>query len=510
MAEYSQDNYGNYYRDGEQISSSEYHHAKAQYDAQSASNIKNLLIAAAAIAFIYVLVVWTVTIVVCILIFFPVIIALIKGLISLIETVSYHRGGRSLFKVFWKIDFYTISNLFNNYPAISVIFFPVVIWLFFWLILAGNLYIIPAVVLFAAFIIISFPLCILIWLFELAFLRKGKSQDMVSEVSASGKADAAEAVCAHSSQGNALLAEQYSLFPGGNDSFSFNWIFWSAAIAAAFAISFFYSFILADKLDLTSSFDRFEYTIGLFDGISTNYYVFFNHLIFLEYTGILLLLLWFALTPVCALLIAATECAYIYNVSVKKLNVPSIMEYVEKNTSYPVCRYVSSKRNSGVFKVPYIVAFVGKYVDPLCYLNEKDYKKNKIGFGSFDIVSYEKQLLKEQKVRQSSQAREKALKQGKEIETKEKSLKKENEKINKNNAAQPASGTANLSLSEKLSAIKTKLNSEGYKVSADGRIVQCRGYCNDRGKDKPLTVLAFEKEYQVYLDEIFNKRRKTA
>ena len=79
MAEYSQDNYGNYYRDGEQISSSEYHHAKAQYDAQSASNIKNLLIAAAAIAFIYVLVVWTVTIVVCILIFFPVIIALIKG-----------------------------------------------------------------------------------------------------------------------------------------------------------------------------------------------------------------------------------------------------------------------------------------------------------------------------------------------------------------------------------------------------------------------------------------------
>ena len=208
----------------------------------------------------------------------------------------------SLFKVFWKIDFYTISNLFNNYPAISVIFFPVVIWLFFWLILAGNLYIIPAVVLFAAFIIISFPLCILIWLFELAFLRKGKSQDMVSEVSASGKADAAEAVCAHSSQGNALLAEQYSLFPGGNDSFSFNWIFWSAAIAAAFAISFFYSFILADKLDLTSSFDRFEYTIGLFDGISTNYYVFFNHLIFLEYTGILLLLLWFALTTLCALL----------------------------------------------------------------------------------------------------------------------------------------------------------------------------------------------------------------
>lgn len=43
-----------------------------------------------------------------------------------------------------------------------------------------------------------------------------------------------------------------------------------------------------------------------------------------------------------------------------------------------------------------------------------------------------------------------------------------------------------------------------------GRIVQCRGYCNDRGKDKPLTVLAFEKEYQAYLDEIFSKRRKTA
>ena len=89
------DNYYCLIRDGEQISSSEYHHAKAQYDAQSASNIKNLLIAAAAIAFIYVLVVWTVTIVVCILIFFPVIIALIKGLISLIETVSYHRGGRN-------------------------------------------------------------------------------------------------------------------------------------------------------------------------------------------------------------------------------------------------------------------------------------------------------------------------------------------------------------------------------------------------------------------------------
>ncbi len=48
------------------------------------------------------------------------------------------------------------------------------------------------------------------------------------------------------------------------------------------------------------------------------------------------------------------------------------------------------------------------------------------------------------------------------------------------------------------------------EVSADGRIVQCRGYCNDRGKDKPLTVLAFEKEYQAYLDGIFNKRRKSA
>lgn len=48
------------------------------------------------------------------------------------------------------------------------------------------------------------------------------------------------------------------------------------------------------------------------------------------------------------------------------------------------------------------------------------------------------------------------------------------------------------------------------EVSTDGRIVQCRGYCNDRGKDKPLTVLAFEKEYQAYLDGIFSKRRKSA
>lgn len=49
------------------------------------------------------------------------------------------------------------------------------------------------------------------------------------------------------------------------------------------------------------------------------------------------------------------------------------------------------------------------------------------------------------------------------------------------------------------------------EVSTEGQIVQCRGYCNDRGRDKPAEVLEFERIYQQYLDEIFgNKRRKTA
>jgi len=49
------------------------------------------------------------------------------------------------------------------------------------------------------------------------------------------------------------------------------------------------------------------------------------------------------------------------------------------------------------------------------------------------------------------------------------------------------------------------------EVSTKGRIVQCRGYCNDFGRDKPAEVLEFERIYQQYLDEIFgNKRRKTA
>ena len=50
------------------------------------------------------------------------------------------------------------------------------------------------------------------------------------------------------------------------------------------------------------------------------------------------------------------------------------------------------------------------------------------------------------------------------------------------------------------------------EVSTDGKIVQCRGWRNDRCRDKPAEVLGFERIYQEHLDEVFGRktRRETA
>ncbi len=47
------------------------------------------------------------------------------------------------------------------------------------------------------------------------------------------------------------------------------------------------------------------------------------------------------------------------------------------------------------------------------------------------------------------------------------------------------------------------------EVSTDGRIVQCRGYKNNRANNpKPQEISDFEKEYQQYLDVLFGKKTK--
>lgn len=52
------------------------------------------------------------------------------------------------------------------------------------------------------------------------------------------------------------------------------------------------------------------------------------------------------------------------------------------------------------------------------------------------------------------------------------------------------------------------------EVSAKGRIIQCRGYANNTvlrgGSLKPQVIREFEREYQEYLDTVFEKERKTA
>ena len=45
------------------------------------------------------------------------------------------------------------------------------------------------------------------------------------------------------------------------------------------------------------------------------------------------------------------------------------------------------------------------------------------------------------------------------------------------------------------------------EVGTDYRIVQCRGYRNDRFSEKPETVITFEKQYQEYLKELQNVER---
>ncbi len=47
------------------------------------------------------------------------------------------------------------------------------------------------------------------------------------------------------------------------------------------------------------------------------------------------------------------------------------------------------------------------------------------------------------------------------------------------------------------------------EVSTDGRIVQCRGYKNNKANNpKPQEIIDFEKEYQIYLDKLFGKKIK--
>lgn len=47
------------------------------------------------------------------------------------------------------------------------------------------------------------------------------------------------------------------------------------------------------------------------------------------------------------------------------------------------------------------------------------------------------------------------------------------------------------------------------EISTEGRIVQCRGYKNNRANNpKPQDIIDFEKEYQQYLDELFGKKIK--
>lgn len=47
------------------------------------------------------------------------------------------------------------------------------------------------------------------------------------------------------------------------------------------------------------------------------------------------------------------------------------------------------------------------------------------------------------------------------------------------------------------------------EVSTDGRIVQCRGYKNNKANNpKPQEIIDFEKEYQIYLDKLFGRKIK--
>lgn len=47
------------------------------------------------------------------------------------------------------------------------------------------------------------------------------------------------------------------------------------------------------------------------------------------------------------------------------------------------------------------------------------------------------------------------------------------------------------------------------EVSTDGRIVQCRGYKNNKANNpKPQEIIDFEKEYQIYLDALFGRENQ--
>ena len=46
------------------------------------------------------------------------------------------------------------------------------------------------------------------------------------------------------------------------------------------------------------------------------------------------------------------------------------------------------------------------------------------------------------------------------------------------------------------------------EVDTSGKIIQCRGYGNNRTVPKPQEIFDFEIEYQKYLDKVFERKNK--
>jgi hypothetical protein len=73
-------------------------------------------------------------------------------------------------------------------------------------------------------------------------------------------------------------------------------------------------------------------------------------------------------------------------------------------------------------------------------------------------------------------------------------------------AERHAKGTTNIFFIRKESDPDTPYYT--IEVSNDYRIIQCRGYKNDAGREKPDEIKAFEKEYTKYLEELKHEQQR--
>lgn len=288
--------------------------------------------------------------------------------------------------------------------------------------------------------------------------------------------------------------------------FSWNWIIYTAAIALSFVLSFVYTEILIEKYGLINK--QSDVTELLLTALS-----------FAVITGILLTLLmalcaavynlifrrgkkqhskvWLAIMPVWFSLMAV-EFSYIYNAGIVYLEMPKLTPYL-KEVKAEDCNLSSSLRVYDEKKYPFLEYAYSRVVGLPCYSSKADYKNGKL-----DIDSQLLKSTKEDKNRKTSQQKSKKQSSAKENKSKKAVQQKskaqdKNVPVKQNKKAEAKNQKKALSTPKKVEYIKSELKKAGYNVKVNQEWdTKTREYVSDLFKKRGKTGVNVNSICEVY------------